>query len=195
MMKRLGEILLDHGAIAIAELHTGLEACHHSGGRLGTQLLKFGFVDEHALLEALEEQLEVPSVSAAILRRAPEELQRMVPLHVARRLQAMVFERKNGHLGVAMTTPRSPATLEEIVSYVGMDIKPHVSTEVGILAALADGSVLILRAGETDRRAGWRAIQQLKRVDARVVGAVLNVVKPETSVDKYYLDYYYERSS
>jgi len=137
-MKRLGEILLERGAIAIAELHTGLEACHHSGGRLGTQLLKFGFVDEHALLEALEEQLEVPSVSAAILRRAPEELQRMVPLHVAHRLQAMVFERKNGHLGVAMTTPRSPATLEEIVSYVGMDIKPHVSTEVGILAALAE---------------------------------------------------------
>ena len=137
-MKRLGEILLEHGAIAIAELHTGLEACHHNGGRLGTQLLKFGFVDEHALLEALEEQLEVPSVSAAILRRAPEELQRMVPLHVARRLQAIVFERKSGHVGVAMTTPRSPATLEEIVSYVGMDIKPHVSTEVGILAALAE---------------------------------------------------------
>jgi len=138
MVKRLGEILLERGAIAIAELHTGLEACHHSGGRLGTQLLKFGFVDEHALLEALAEQLEVPSVSAAILRRAPEELQRMVPLKVARRLQAIVFERKNGHFGVAMTTPRSPATLEEIVSYVGMDIKPHVSTEVGILAALAE---------------------------------------------------------
>jgi len=58
-MKRLGEILLERGAIAIAELHTGLEACHYSGGRLGTQLLKFGFVDEHALLEALSEQLEV----------------------------------------------------------------------------------------------------------------------------------------
>ena len=45
-MKRLGEILLERGAIAITELHTCLEACHHSGGRLGTQLLKFGFVDE-----------------------------------------------------------------------------------------------------------------------------------------------------
>jgi hypothetical protein len=66
-MRRLGEILIEHGAIAVAELHTGLEACHHSGGRLGTQLLKFGFVDEHALLEALSEQLEVPWVSSSIL--------------------------------------------------------------------------------------------------------------------------------
>ncbi len=136
-MRRLGEILLDRGAIAVAELHTGLEACHHSGGRLGTQLLRFGFVDEHALLEALSEQLEVPPISAAILRRAPDELRRLVPLHVARRLQVVVFERKNGNLGVAMTTPRSPAALEEVISYVGLDIVPHVATEIAILTALA----------------------------------------------------------
>ncbi len=137
-MKRLGEILLDRGAIAIAELHTGLEACHYSGGRLGTQLLKFGFVDEHALLDALSEQLGVPSVSSLILRRAPDSLRRMIPLHVARRVQVVVFEKKEGNLGVAMTTPRSPSAIEEIVSYVGLDIKPHVATEVGILTALTE---------------------------------------------------------
>ena len=137
-MKRLGEILLESGAIAIAELHTGLEACHYSGGRLGTQLLKFGFVDEHALLDALSEQLGVPSVSSSILRRAPDSLRRMIPLHVARRVQVVVFEKKEGNLGVAMTTPRSPGAIEEIVSYLGLDIKPHVATEVGILTALAE---------------------------------------------------------
>jgi hypothetical protein len=137
-MRRLGEILIEHGAIAVAELHTGLEACHHSGGRLGTQLLKFGFVDEHALLEALSEQLEVPWVSSSILRRAPDSLRRMIPLHVARRIQAVVFEKRDGHLGVAMTTPRNPSAIEEVVSYLGLDIKPHVATEVGILTALAE---------------------------------------------------------
>jgi nitroreductase len=137
-MKRLGEILLDRGAIAIAELHTGLEACHYSGGRLGTQLLKFGFVDEHALLEALSEQLGVPSVSSTILRRAPDSLRRLIPLHVARRLQVVVFEKKDGDLSVAMTTPRSPSAIEEVVSYIGLDIKPHVASEIGILTALAE---------------------------------------------------------
>ena len=137
-MKRLGEILLEHGAIAIAELHTGLEACHYSGGRLGTQLLKFGFVDEYALLEALSEQLGVPSVSATVLRRAPDSLRRMIPLHVSRRLQVVVFEKKNGNLSVAMTTPRNPAAIEEVVSYLGLDITPHVATEIGILTALAE---------------------------------------------------------
>lgn len=138
MVKRLGEILLERGAIAIAELHTGLEACHYSGGRLGTQLLKFGFVDEQALLDALSEQLGVPSVSSSVLRRAPDRLRRMIPLHVARRIQVVVFEKREGNLGVAMTTPRSPSAIEEVVSYIGLDIKPHVATEVGILTALAE---------------------------------------------------------
>jgi hypothetical protein len=137
-MKRLGEILLERGAIAVAELRTGLEACHHSGGRLGTQLLKFNFVEEHALLEALSEQLEVPSVSISVLRRAPEALRRLVPLKVARRLQVMVFDRQAGNLSVAMTTPRNPAVLEEVVSHVGLAITPHVATEVAILTALSE---------------------------------------------------------
>jgi hypothetical protein len=137
-VKRLGEILLERGAIAVAELHTGLEACHYSGGRLGTQLLKFGFVDEHALLEALSEQLNAPWVSSSVLRRAPDSLKRLIPLQVARRVQVVVFEKKEGSTSVAMTTPRNPAAIEEVVSYLGLDITPHVATEVGILAALAD---------------------------------------------------------
>jgi nitroreductase len=137
-MKRLGEILLDRGAIAIAELHTGLEACHYRGGRLGTQLLRFGFVDEHALLEALSEQLSVPPVTATVLRRSPDPLRRLVPLNVALRLQAMVFDRRDGKLCVAMTAPRNPAAIEEVISFVGPDIKPHVATEIGIMTALQD---------------------------------------------------------
>jgi nitroreductase len=137
-MKRLGEILLERGAIAVAELHTGLEACHYRGGRLGTQLLRFGFVDEHALLEALSEQLGVPPVPAQVLRRAPMRLRQLLPADVSRRLQAMVFDRRDGMLSIAMTSPRNPSAIEELVSYVGLDIKPHVATELGILSALRD---------------------------------------------------------
>ena len=137
-MKRLGEILLERGSIAVTELQTGLEACHHGGGRLGTHLLRLHFVDEQALLEALSEQLDIPSVSTAVLRRAPDPLRRLVPLHVARRLQAMVFDRNEGCLSVAMTTPKNPATLEEIIGLVGLNIKPHVATEVAILTALSE---------------------------------------------------------
>lgn len=137
-MKRLGEILLERSFIDVAELHTGLEACHHRGGRLGTHLLKFGFVDEHSLLQALSEQLDVPFVSMEVLRRAPDALRRLVPLHIARRLQVVIFDRNGEDLSVAMTVPRNPATLTEVASHVGLVIKPHVATEIAILTALSE---------------------------------------------------------
>jgi hypothetical protein len=65
-------------------------------------------------------------------------LRRIIPPQVARRLQVMVFERNGSCLSMAMTNPRNPGTIEEVVSYVGLDIAPHVATEAGILDALAE---------------------------------------------------------
>ncbi len=80
--------------------------------------------------------------------------------------------------------------------WILLDAPPVLAvTDASVLATLVDGTILVLRAGETDRRAGWRSVQQLKRVDARVVGAVLNEIEPRDTSDRYYLDYYYARTS
>ena len=52
----------------------------------------------------------------------------------------------------------------------------------------------MVRAGETDRRAAWRAFEQLRRIDVRVAGAVLNELKRKGIPDTYYMDYYYGRA-
>jgi nitroreductase len=137
-MKRLGEILIDRGAIAVSELHTGLEACRRSGGRLGTQLLKFGFVTERTLLDALSEQYGVPSVTSRMLAKAPKELRTLLSAALARRLQALPFGRTGSGLRVAMTNPRDPARVEEISQIVGSAVEPYVATENAILAAIAE---------------------------------------------------------
>ncbi len=70
-----------------------------------------------------------------------------------------------------------------------LDTPPVLATaDAGILAALADGVVLVVRAGQTDRVAAKRAHQQLVNVKARVVGTVLNDPGGEVS---QYGDYYY----
>ncbi|HEX5181419.1 MAG TPA: polysaccharide biosynthesis tyrosine autokinase [Gemmatimonadaceae bacterium] len=61
-----------------------------------------------------------------------------------------------------------------------------------ILASLADGVLLVVRAGHTDRRAAQLAVQQLQDVDARVLGAVLNDPNEQVPLyDQYgYATYY-----
>jgi hypothetical protein len=135
-MKRLGEILLDWGMIAVSELHTALEACRRSGGRLGTQLLKFGFVDEISLLEALSEQYGVQSVTGRALRRAPIQTRSLLPPRVARRLQAVPFGTSREFLKVAMTNPRHPAALEEIAEITEYQIEPYVATESAVFEVI-----------------------------------------------------------
>ncbi len=137
-MKRLGELLLEKGAIDHGELHTALQACHRTGARLGTQLLRFGFVEERALLEALSEQYGVPFVSSTLLQQASIVIRKSLPVEMLRRLQAVPFERLQGRLQVAMVNPRDPAALEELSSFAGATVEPFVGAEQSIAKALED---------------------------------------------------------
>jgi len=70
-----------------------------------------------------------------------------------------------------------------------LDTPPVLATaDAGILASIADGVLLVVRAGQTDRVAAKRAHQQLTNVGARIVGTVLNDPGGEVS---QFGDYYY----
>jgi len=60
-------------------------------------------------------------------------------------------------------------------------------TDATVLGASTDAVILVLRAGETEETAAQGAVDQLRRVHARVAGAVLNGI--ETGGERYY--YYY----
>ena len=166
-MKKLGEILIERGVLALSELHTALEACRRSGGRLGTQLLKFGFVDEPALLRALAEQYGVRAVSSAALRKAPVEVLSLIPPPLARRLRAVPFERLPIHLKVAIINPRDPATLEEIGEMTGLEVLPFIATEAAVLEAIgrieAEPQEAAPSAAAADAGSDWDRLWQPPR--------------------------------
>jgi len=135
-MRRLGEILLERGYASVGELHTALEASHRHKGRLGTQLLRLGFVTEKQLLEALAEQTGCPPLPREVLRSTSAEVRKLVPPEDLRRLQAVPFAIHHGRLQVAMTNPRDRAAIEEIQNLTEMLIETYVGTESSIGAAI-----------------------------------------------------------
>jgi capsular exopolysaccharide synthesis family protein len=58
------------------------------------------------------------------------------------------------------------------------------------MAAAADGVLMIAFAGETTRKAAATALATLRRIQANVLGLVLNQVKKELSDSYYYYGYY-----
>ena len=76
------------------------------------------------------------------------------------------------------------AALGEAFDLIVLDTPPLLAaSDAAILSTIADGVVLVVRAGVTEAEAGQQALQQLSAVGARVVGAVLN--DPDAKVHKY----------
>jgi tyrosine-protein kinase Etk/Wzc len=90
--------------------------------------------------------------------------------------------------------PRMKAVLEALVArfdVILLDTPPvHVAADSMILGRSADGVLLVVRAGSTQRDSAQDAIQRLTNVGARVVGAVLN--DPDHKVPQYGGYYYYD---
>lgn len=136
-MRKLGEILLEKGVTSVGELHTALEACHRYRSRLGTQMLRLGFVNEKQLLDALAEQTGRSPVPREVLEVATGDVLELLPLKTAERLRAVPFAKLQRQLHVALINPRDDVAIEEIHAVTGLDVEPFVVTEATLEAALA----------------------------------------------------------
>lgn len=84
------------------------------------------------------------------------------------------------------------AELRHDYEYMIIDTPPTIPvTDAAVVASNADATILVLRSGDTEEHAAQRALDQLRRVNARIAGAVLNGVSHKK--DPQYTYYSYRR--
>ncbi len=82
--------------------------------------------------------------------------------------------------------------LEEVADIVVLDTPPTlVVADANVLAARADGVLLVVNTGHTRRAAVQRAAEGLRQVGANLLGGVLNMVDTGAGRSSYYYDSYY----
>ncbi|MCG3120094.1 MAG: hypothetical protein ALAOOOJD_02699 [bacterium] len=64
-------------------------------------------------------------------------------------------------------------------------------TDAAVLSSLLDGVIIVIKSGQTDREAAFRAFTLMKNVKTRVLGALLNGVHIESMYGSYYYYYHY----
>lgn len=80
--------------------------------------------------------------------------------------------------------------LKDKYDYIILDTPPVIMvTDAQILSKYADGCILVVASGEADREAAAKAKEQLEKVNAKILGVVLN--KLETNRRGYYGYYYH----
>ncbi|MCH6546935.1 MAG: polysaccharide biosynthesis tyrosine autokinase [Gemmatimonadetes bacterium] len=86
------------------------------------------------------------------------------------------------------------AALRRDYEYIVVDTPPTLPvTDAVVVATNADATILVVKSGDTEETAAQRAMDQLRRVRARIAGAVLNAVSPKKDPQYTYYSYRYRK--
>jgi MSHA biogenesis protein MshE len=132
---RIGDLLVQAGAISEEQLSFALAEQKQSGQRLGRVVTDLGYVDEDELLSLLSKQLKIPFVDLkqfnfdiGLVRRLPETM--------ARRFRAIVLREEEESLLVGMVDPMDIFAVDELSRALKKTVQQAVVRETELLNSL-----------------------------------------------------------
>lgn len=136
MTIKLGEMLVKAGKITPAELDETLKSQVIFGGRIGTNLIEMGYIEEKDLAHFLSMKLGVPYASSEQLMALSPQVLKLIPEEVVKKYKVIPLGLDKKKLVVAMADPSDFASIEEISFITGFIVMPLVSPELRLTLAL-----------------------------------------------------------
>ncbi len=121
---RLGQALLLRGLVTLDQLEAATIRQVTAGGRLGTNLMELGFVNDQDLRETLAAMHSVRPVDPADLRAIPPELARLLTPAMAERYRAIPFRRDRHGVHVALTDPANLRIIDDLRARFDREVRP-----------------------------------------------------------------------
>jgi type IV pilus assembly protein PilB len=135
MSSRLGEILVKESLITSDQLRKAQDYQKQHGGRLGTSLMKLGFVSDDEISQVLSRQYGVPSINLKYYE-VDANVIRLIPQETALRYQVVPLSRVGATLTIAMTDPTNVFAMDDIKFMTGFNVEPVVASETDINEAI-----------------------------------------------------------
>jgi len=132
---KLGKFLLEENLVTQEQLDKALKDQEVHGGRLGTNLMKLGYITEKQLISILSKQYNVPGVDLSTMD-IEDGVLKLIPSNIATKYELIPLSRIGKTLTVAMVNPDDIFALEDIKFSTGFEVQPVVTTEISIRNAL-----------------------------------------------------------
>ena len=129
---RIGEILSKEGHITSIQLQEALGYQKKNKGRLGSILLRLGYIEEDTIVNVLSRIHNYPAVIISKMSPQPEAL-KLMPFDVARKYMSFPLKVKDNTLEVSMVEPTDMAAVEELQNEVKKSLVVSVSMEKDII--------------------------------------------------------------
>jgi MSHA biogenesis protein MshE len=132
---KLGEVLVQQGAITDEQLQAALVAQRRTGRKLGRVLADLGFMSESSLLEFLSKHLQVPFVDLKHAR-VDQETVKLLPEPLARRYRAIVLLQDARGLLIGMADPSDLHAYDELQVRLKQPLRLALVGEADLLKTL-----------------------------------------------------------
>ncbi len=135
MSQRLGDLLVRERVITPEQLEQALKVQKETGSRLGSILVKLGFLSDEEVTNFLSRQYGVPAINLAYFEIDPSVV-KLIPYETAKRYQILPLSRVGASLTIAMVDPTNVFAMDDIKFMTGFNIEPVVASESSILEGI-----------------------------------------------------------
>lgn len=136
MAAKIGQLLLNNKIISDTQLNQAIELQKKEGGRVGSNLIKLGYLTEESLVEFLSKQYGVPAIALST-QDIESSIIKFIPYEVANKYQIFPISKNGASLKLAMTDPSNVFAIDDVKFMTGYDVQPLVASESAIKEAIA----------------------------------------------------------
>jgi type IV pilus assembly protein PilB len=129
-------MLVSSGKISDEDLDLALNHQQKEGGRLGTQLVKLGLLDDEELVEFLSQRYGVPAINLGEVE-VDESIIKVIPPDVARKYTILPVSKAGARLTIAMVDPTNVFAMDDIKFMTGYNVEPVVTSESSLRDAIS----------------------------------------------------------
>ena len=130
LRRKIGEILIDHGAISKDNLKTGLEKASGTAKKIGEVLIELGYCDESAIVKGLAEQFGMRFISLDGSDGEPDMA--LIPKDVVQKHIVIPLSKEGGKLQLIIHDPLNLELLDLLRFRLNCEIEPVLATKASI---------------------------------------------------------------
>lgn len=131
---KIGQLLCKEGYIAKTHLQDALNYQKKNKGRLGSILIKLGYIDDETIVKVLSRLQNYPAIKLSKITPDPKALETM-PYEMAQKYMAFPIRFEGENLVISMAEPTDTSAVTDLQREVQKGISISVSTEKDIVEA------------------------------------------------------------
>jgi type IV pilus assembly protein PilB len=135
MSQRLGDLLVKEKIITPEQLEQANKVQKEQSCRLGSALVKLGFLTDEDVTNFLSRQYGVPAINLSYFEIDPAVV-KLIPFETAKRYQILPLSRVGASLTIAMVDPTNVFAMDDIKFMTGFNIEPVVASESSIQSGI-----------------------------------------------------------